>query len=362
MTTGLLWHELYMWHDTGTPAGIVSANPAMGIQPSWHYENPETKRRIKNLLDASGYIKNLQVLEPREATRAEITAVHTPAYLAQLEAFNESGGEISFATQMGKGSYDIARLSAGGCIAMMDAILAGEITNGYALCRPPGHHAEPGEAMGFCLLSNAAITARAAQAKGCAKVAIVDWDVHHGNGAETIFYEDPSVLTISLHQDNCFPPGRGAKHERGKGAGEGTNINLPLPPGSGRGAYLYAFEKVVIPALDAFAPDFIIVASGFDSMGQDPLGRNMLYSAIYKQMAQQLLGAANRHSNGRLMMTHEGGYNPHSVPFAALKVLEALTGIDSEIEDPFEPFIAEMGGQDLMPHQKELVDEIAGMG
>jgi acetoin utilization deacetylase AcuC-like enzyme len=350
-----------MWHDTGTHAGIVAPNPAMGVQPSWHNENPETKRRIKNLLDATGYIKHFEMIEPREATSDEILSVHTPDYIETLKRYNETGGEVSFATQMGGGSYDIARLSAGGCIAMMEAILEGRIQNGYALCRPPGHHAEAGEAMGFCFLANAALTAKAAQARGLKKIAIVDWDVHHGNGTEAAFYDDPSVLAISLHQDNCFPPGRGEKEARGKGAGEGYNINIPLPPGSGRGAYLYAFEKVVIPALDAFKPDFIIVASGFDSMGQDPLGRNMLYSTIYKQMAEQLLAVAERHAGGRLMMTHEGGYNPHSVPFAALKVFEALTGKPSGVEDPFEPFIAEMGGQDLMPHQKALIDEILGL-
>lgn len=361
MATGLLWHELYMWHDTGTHAGILAADPATGLQPSMHYENPETKRRIKNLLDASGYIKHLTVMEPREASLEEILAIHTPRYIEGLKQLNETGGQAAFATPMGVGGYDIARLSAGGCIAMMDAIAAGELANGYALCRPPGHHAEPGEAMGFCMLANAAITARAAQARGMEKVAIIDWDVHHGNGTETAFYDDPSVLALSLHQDNCFPPGRGAASDRGAGAGAGYTVNVPLPPGSGRGAYLYAFDRIVIPALDAFKPDFIIVASGFDGMGQDPLGRNMLYGAIYKQMTQQLMDAANRHAQGRIMMTHEGGYNPHSVPFAALKVLEALTGIDAMLEDPFEPFIAEMGGQDLMPHQKTLIDEIAAL-
>ncbi|MEO0412108.1 MAG: class II histone deacetylase [Pseudomonadota bacterium] len=361
MTTGLLWHELYMWHDTGRYAGIMAPDPALGVEPHLHNENTDTKRRIKNLLDATGYSKNLTPVEPREITQDEMLAVHTPAYLKTLEALNETGGSPAMATHMGRGSYDIARLSAGGCIAMMEAILAGQIDNGYALCRPPGHHAEAGQSMGFCFLANAALTAKAAQARGLEKVAIIDWDVHHGNGTQSAFYDDPSVLTISLHQDNCFPPESGPKEERGSGAGEGFNINIPLPPGSGRGAYLYAFDQLVIPALDHFAPDFVIVASGFDSMGQDPLGRNMLYGEIYKQMAQQLMAVADRHAKGRIMMTHEGGYNPHSVPFAALKVFEALTGIDAPIDDPYEPLIAMMGGQDLMKHQQELIDELAAM-
>lgn len=359
--TGLVWHELYMWHDTGRYAGILPPDPALGVEPHLHNENTDTKRRIKSLLDATGYSKHLTHIEPRDVTREEMLAVHGVDYLADMEALNETGGSPAMATQMGRGGFDIAKLSAGGCIAMLEALLDGTIDNGYALARPPGHHATQNESMGFCFLANGAITARAAQARGLEKVAIVDWDVHHGNGPQAIFYDDPSVLTISLHQDNCFPPESGPVHERGTGAGEGYNINVPLYPGSGRGAYLYAFEKIVIPKLEAFSPDLVLVASGFDSMGQDPLGRNMLYGEIYRQMALHLMAIADKHAAGRILMTHEGGYNPHSVPFAALKVLEALTGEKASVEDPYEPLIAMMGGQDLLPHQKEQIDTIAAM-
>jgi len=241
---------------------------------------------------------------------------------------------------------------------MLEAIIAGEVNNGYVLNRPPGHHAKKDESMGFCVFANGSITARAAQARGLAKIAIVDWDVHHGNGAESIFIDDPSVMTISLHQDKCFPPDTGDLDTTGTGAGAGYNINIPLPPGSGKGAYLYAFEKVVIPALDRFKPDLILVASGFDAMGQDPLGRNMLYAAVYKEMTKQLLACADRHCGGKLLLTHEGGYNPNNVPFGLLAVLEALTGIESGIEDPFQHMIECMGYQELQDHQKQIIDSI----
>ena len=359
ISTGLVWHELYMWHDTGTYAGIVKPDPAAWLQPSVHFENAETKRRIKNLLDATGYIDNLELVRPRLIDDAEMQAVHTREYLAKLSAINGEGGEPAFATPMGAGGYDIAKLSAGGCLALLEAILDEKVQNGYALCRPPGHHAMADEAMGFCFLANGSIVARAAQKRGLAKVAIVDWDVHHGNGAEHIFYDDPSVLTISLHQDNCFPPDSGAADRRGARNGEGCNLNVPLPPGSGRGAYLYAFEQLVLPALEGFGPDIILVASGFDAMGQDPLGRNMLYSSVYAEMTKQLMTVADKYCGGRLLMTHEGGYNPNATPFAALAVLEAMTGISSGVEDPYEPFVAGMAGQELMLHQKQLIDDIA---
>ncbi|MEM1019568.1 MAG: class II histone deacetylase, partial [Pseudomonadota bacterium] len=177
--TGLMWHELYMWHDTGRYAGILPPDPALGVEPHLHNENTDTKRRIKNLLDATGYAKNLTHIEPREITQGEMLTVHEPAYLDSLVALNEAGGSPSLATQMGRGGYDIAKLSAGGCIALLEAILDGTIDNGYALARPPGHHATANEAIGFCFLANGPLTAKAAQARGLEKVAIVDWDVHH---------------------------------------------------------------------------------------------------------------------------------------------------------------------------------------
>ena len=238
-------------------------------------------------------------------------------------------GEFGYSTAMNKGGFDIAKLAAGGCLSLVDAILKKKVQNGYALCRPPGHHALPDKAMGFCLLNNASLAARYAQQElvkvgpdnrlDRPRIVIIDWDVH--NGTESIFYDDPSVLVISIHQDNCFPPKSGQMEHKGEGDGEGYNINIPLPLGSGHGAYQYAFDEIVIPSIDNLtehSDGMIIVESGFDAMEYDPLGRQLLYSDSYAEMTQKLNEAAHRHCNRRLLMTHEGGYNPDTVPFACL--------------------------------------------
>lgn len=359
--TAFVWEELYMWHDTGHYAGVLEPDPAMFIEPDEHSENPKTKRRLKNLLDVAGVTAQLHHVPARTASDEDILRVHSKEYLDRLTTLSEEhGGDAGGLSPFGRGGVDVARLSAGGCLAIADAIMAGEADNGYALNRPPGHHACADTGMGFCMFSNGSIVAKHLISKhGLSRIAIVDWDVHHGNGPQGIFYDDPSVLTISVHQDNCFPPESGPVDETGEGDGNGTNINIPLPPGSGRGAYYESFEKVVLPALDAFKPEFILVASGFDGAGQDPLGRNMLYSTAYAKLTHMLLDAAEKLCGGRLMMTHEGGYSPSVVPFCGLAVIEALSGIDSGVTDPFAPLIAGMGYQDTQPHQQAVIDRAA---
>lgn len=357
LKTGFVWNELYAWHDTGNYAGVLQPDPAAFLQPDDHHENPKTKRRFKNLLDASGFIKQLHMVESREATTGQILRVHTPDYIERLKLLSQDrGGDAGGLTPFSKGGYEIATLSAGGCLALLDAVMSGEVDNGYALNRPPGHHAEADIGIGFCMLNNVAITALSAiKDHGLKRVAIVDWDVHHGNGAEKIFWENENVLSISVHQDNCFPPDSGPIEAIGKGAGLGCNFNIPLPPGSGRGAYIDTFDRAIIPALYRFNPDIILVASGFDGGGFDPLGRNMLYSTVYGTLTQKLMDVASDLCAGRIMMTHEGGYSPMTVPFCGLKVLETLSGTSSGVQDPTEPLIAGMGGQDLQPHQSDLV-------
>ncbi len=352
--TGLIWDELYMWHNTGNHAGIMP--PGLTVQPYEHVENPETKRRLKNLLDVSGIARDLVRIEPRPATRDEILRVHTDDYVARVKALNESGGDAGPFTPMGTGSYDIALLAAGGVIALVDAVLDGTVDNGYALVRPPGHHAMPDVGVGFCIFCNGAIAGRhALAARGLDRIAFVDWDVHHGNGTEAAFYDDPRALTISVHQDNCFPPDSGHMAAIGEGAGEGYNINIPLPPGSGRGAYEAVFDRVIIPALEAFKPQLIIVPSGFDAGAHDPLGRMMLYAEAFGALAERLVDAAGRLCDGRLVMCHEGGYNAPTVPYYGLAVFEALSGITSGLEDPFHEILGGLGGQDLQPHQDAVI-------
>jgi len=287
MSTGFIYHELYMWHAMPNFAGVMPyGNP---VQPYEHVENPETKRRFRNLLDVSGLLKQLTIVEAREATDEEILRFHTKDHLEKIRSLNEEyTAETGLFTPMGRGSFEIAKLAAGGVIEAVDAVLDKKIDNAYALVRPPGHHALPDMGMGFCIFGNAVIAGKhALEVRKLERIATVDWDVHHGNGTQNGFWENPNALTISVHQDNNFPPDSGHMHEQGEGKGEGYNINIPLPPGSGVGAYEAAFDRVIIPALQAYKPDLIFVPSGFDAGAWDPLGRQMMTSSGYRSLTKK---------------------------------------------------------------------------
>jgi acetoin utilization deacetylase AcuC-like enzyme len=364
MGTGFVFHERYLWHNTGRHSGPFGSDASGYLEPDHrHRENADGKRRIRSLLDVTGLLDQLVRVAPRAATVEELCRFHDRAYVDRIRAASAAwGGDGGDgATPFGRGSYEVALLSAGGVIAAVDAVLDGTVGNAFALVRPPGHHALPDMGMGFCLFGNAAIaTHHALAARGLERVAIVDWDVHHGNGTQAAFYDDPRVLTISLHQDSCVPPGSGPMDENGTGAGEGCNINLPLPPGSGTGAYAHAFREVVIPALDAFAPQLILVASGLDASAMDPLGRMMMTPRGYGELTRLLLDAADRHCDGRLVVEHEGGYNEELVPFCALAIVEALSGIETDCKDTILQLFPEgMGYQDLQPHQAAVIARAA---
>ncbi|MEM6889064.1 MAG: class II histone deacetylase, partial [Pseudomonadota bacterium] len=238
-------------------------------------------------------------------------------------------------TPFAAGGYEIACLSAGLAIAAVDAVTSGKLQNAYALSRPPGHHCLPDFPNGFCLLANIAIAIEAAQAKGVARrVVVLDWDVHHGNGTEAIYYERDDVLTISLHQEGNYPLDTGAIADRGRGAGLGYNLNLPLPAGTGHVAYLDAMEKIVLPQIDAFAPELIVVACGFDAGATDPLARMLATSETFRQMTRLVKAAAARHCDGKLVLVHEGGYSEVYVPFCGHATVEALSGSDITVQDP----------------------------
>jgi acetoin utilization deacetylase AcuC-like enzyme len=214
----------------------------------------------------------------------------------------------------------------------VDAVLDGAVDNAYALVRPPGHHADAGLGRGYCIFGNTAIAARHAQrARGLSRVAVVDFDVHHGNGTESAFYSDPSVLTISLHQEEHYPYGRGRTTDAGDGPGLGYNLNVPLPAGGGIAAYAHAFSEVVVPALEAFRPDLILVASGLDANWNDPSARMNLTPPCYAGLTRTLLDAAARLCEGRLVFIHEGGYSPMGVAYCGLAILEELTGHRTEV-------------------------------
>ena len=359
MSTGLVWHELYMWHDTGTSAWVMPAG--LSVQPLGHIESAEGKRRIKNLVDVSGLLDHLVLLKPRAATEEEILRLHTPEYVARIKRESDAlGGEAGDLTPFGHGSNEIALLAAGGCITAVDAVLDGKVGNAYALVRPPGHHAERDAGKGFCIFANVAIAVQHARvARGLSRVAVVDWDVHHGNGTEHAFYSDPNVLTISIHQDNNFPPASGALADTGAGAGQGFNINVPLPAGSGVGAYVATFENVVAPALRNFGPELIVIASGLDASAMDPLASMMMTSDGYRRLTQVMLATAGDVCGGRLVACHEGGYSPAYVPYCGLAIMEELSGVHTGLEDPLLPLLSAMGGQELQPHQAAVIDEAA---
>ncbi|WP_177431216.1 MULTISPECIES: class II histone deacetylase [unclassified Pseudomonas] len=361
--TAFFFDELCLWHSAGPH---VLTLPVGGwVQPpcaAGHAESPETKRRLKSLMDVCGLTRQLQVRSAPPASEADLLRVHPIDYLQRFKALSDAGGgHLGEEAPVGPGSYEIAKLSAGLAVAAVDAVLSGEAENAYALSRPPGHHCRADQAMGFCFLANIAIAIEAAKARhGLGKVAVIDWDVHHGNGTQSIFEERADVLTLSLHQDGCFPPGYGGEHERGRGAGLGCNINVPLLPGGGHDAYLYAMEQIVVPALERFEPELIIVACGYDANAVDPLARMLLHSDSFREMTQCLRDAAERLCHGRLVLVHEGGYSEAYVPFCGLATLEALSGIRTAVQDPMLEFVRQQQPKaEFTAFQRQLLDRQA---
>lgn len=342
MTTGFLFDERTLWHTTGEAALFLK--PGGWIQPpaaGGHAESPETKRRFKNLLDVSGLTRHLAVDTAPEATEAALRRIHPASYLNEFKRLSDAGGgQLGEETPFGQGSFEIAALSAGLAIQAMDRVLTGHWQNAYSLSRPPGHHCLPATPMGFCLMANIPIAIEEMRARhSLGKVAVIDWDVHHGNGTQAIYWDRADTLTISLHQNACYPTNSGFATERGTGAGQGANINVPLLPGGGHNSYLTALDRIVLPALNRFKPDLIVVASGLDANALDPLARMLAHSETYRAMTGRLMQAADTLCQGRLVMVHEGGYSEAYVPFCGQAILETLSGQRTKVIDPFLDFI-----------------------
>jgi acetoin utilization deacetylase AcuC-like enzyme len=272
----------------------------------YHPERPERLEAARAAIERSEL--SFQPIEPRPATDEELERVHDPRFVKWLRTLSGEHGFIDADTYVGPESVAIAELAAGGTIALVDALIDGPSKRGVALVRPPGHHARPDHAMGFCLLNNVAIAAAHARARGLERVAIIDWDVHHGNGTQDAFIEDPSVLYVSTHQ---FPfyPGTGAVSETGEGEGKGFTVNVPLTAGGGDGIYRAAFERVILPVLEEYRPQLVLVSAGFDASARDPLAEMTLSADAFGWMARALRGVADKSAEGRIALVLEGGYD-----------------------------------------------------
>jgi len=297
--TAFVYGDIYLKHKTG--AG--------------HPERPERLTAIVDRLKQKGLLDEVVAIKPVAASTEWLTAIHTPDYIEHVKQSCRSGTRYldSADTPISADSYDAALAAAGGVLAAVDAVMDGKASNALCAVRPPGHHALEDRAMGFCLFNNVAIAARYVQKKHkLARVLIVDWDVHHGNGTQAAFYDDPSVFYFSVHQ-SPFYPGTGSAEERGEGKGVGVTLNVPLRAGGGDSEYQRAFEEKLIPAATAFKPDFGLISSGFDAARGDLLGGMKITPEGYAALSRIVKSMATDHCQGRLVSVLEGGYNVEAV-------------------------------------------------
>lgn len=310
MTTALIADDIFLQHDTG-----------------WgHPESPARYDAVMEALGHEGVADRLFRLPPRRATDDEIALCHTREYIRLALGEIEAGtSQLSTGdTAVSRRSHEVARYAAGAVMCAVDTVMEGRARNAFCPVRPPGHHATPDRGMGFCIFNNAAIGARYAQIRhGIERVLIVDWDVHHGNGTQDIFYEDPSVFYFSTHQSPLYP-GTGAPDETGRGPGMGTTRNCPFPAGAGRNEVLGAFEQQLEPAMEAFKPGFVIISAGFDSRAEDPLGGFGLTDDDFADLTRLMMKVAARHAEGRVVSVLEGGYNLHGLASACAAHVGAL--------------------------------------
>ncbi len=338
MPTGYVYHPIYLEHNL-----------------PGHPENARRLERIMELLEETNVLARLVPIEPRPATEEELQRVHTPAHIAQVRRMAEyGGGHLDPDTYVNARSYDAALMAAGGLLAAVEAILSGKIDNGFALVRPPGHHATPSRAMGFCLFNNVAIAARHALTfPTVQRVLIVDFDVHHGNGTQDVFEADPHVFYVSTHE-YPFYPGTGHWTETGKQEGKGTVLNIPLPAGVGDKGYRRVFQELIWPLARRFHPDLILVSAGYDAHWQDPLAMMRLTLTGYGQIAREIVRMAGELCNGRVLFTLEGGYNLDVLAHGVLNSLYALLG-EEALSDPFgAPATQETDISDLIERIKEI--------
>jgi acetoin utilization deacetylase AcuC-like enzyme len=332
------WHEDALAHDTGMGVFDRGPSPLMAA-PEAHPENAARVRNIRSILRDGPLSASLEWHDGRRATVDELHLVHDPAYVESVRAFCAGGGGLlTQSTPVVPASWNAALAAAGTTLAATEAVLSGACDVAYALVRPPGHHAQPDRADGYCLFSNAALAAEAARRSGAARVAVLDWDVHHGNGTQECFWDRGDVLTISLHMRHGSwgpsHPQSGAPDETGDGAGAGANVNVELPVGTGDEGYRRAWHRIVEPAVDAFAPDLIVIACGQDASQVDPNGRMCLSMDGFRFLGSAARELARRHGGGRLVLVQEGGYGPTYSAYCMHATLEGVLGVGPLLDDP----------------------------
>lgn len=314
MPIGIVYHPIYLEHDTG--------------------RHPESAQRLEAVvahLRATGMWSRLEHVPPRAASTDDLLRVHTAQHLETIAHLARTGGgTVDVDTVVSPRSDEVARYAAGGTIAAVEALLQRRVSAAYALIRPPGHHATASRAMGFCLYNNVAVAARwSLEVAGVQRLAIIDIDVHHGNGTAEAFATDPRVLYVSLHQSNLFP-GTGRWRESGRGPGEGALFHIPLPPHTGDEGYLQAFERLVLPAVRRFAPDLLLVSIGYDAHWADPLSSTLVSLVGYRAMADSLVALAGELCRGHIALALEGGYDTDVLARGVHGTLASLMGTESE--------------------------------
>jgi acetoin utilization deacetylase AcuC-like enzyme len=317
MATAYSYDDLFLKHDS-----------------PGHPEGADRLRAIMTHLQGRGLLERLVLVEPQPATQDEMGRVHTPSYIEKVRQFSaRGGGHLDPDTYTNAFTFDAAVLAAGALMRITQAVLTNRVRNGFALVRPPGHHAVAGSGMGFCIFNNVAIAAlNALQDPAIERVLIFDFDVHHGNGTQDAFEQDPRVLFISTHQYPYYP-GTGAAGEIGTGPGAGTVVNIPLPPGVGDAGYAKVMKEIVWPLAQRYDPDLILVSAGFDAHWSDPLAMMALSLGGYATIAKELVAMADTLCDGRVVFTLEGGYDRTVLAHGIENVFHALLG-DETISDP----------------------------
>lgn len=333
----VFWHPAVLDHDTGTGILEAAANPDLGISEP-HPESAERVSNIKTVLENGPLADAIDWRAGRLATREELEQFHDPAYLDRLQALDRTGARVTATTVFGKGSWTPVLAAAGTTLAAMDHVLARQGA-AYSLVRPPGHHAARDRADGYCFVNNIGVAVEHAVRSGVERVAIVDWDVHHGNGTQTGFYDRADVLTVSVHMNHGSWEGEshpedGSEMEKGTGAGEGFNLNVPLTYGLGDTTYKAAFNGNIMPRLREFAPQLLVIAAGQDGNQFDPNGRMCLTMAGYHWMASTLAGFAAEQCDYPVLAVQEGGYARTYTAYCTHAALCGLIGREIGLDDP----------------------------